>query len=107
MIRAVQCTEFAVVEKVNVDNGDRPKFQRRAKAKKLKEVLKLAKIRSPTLTANDQNKVLIETRYAGIQYPDALQAQGKILDTFSYSLFPNLTVFVFFWFRTIPSETTP
>ena len=85
MIRGVQCHEFALVEEVkDASKSKKSKFQKRLQPKKLREVLSLNEIKRPFLSKNDQNKVLIETRYAGIQYPDALQAKGL------YQVKPNL-----------------
>jgi NADPH2:quinone reductase len=70
MIQAVQVHEFAALEK-----GPKGTFRpRQPSSKKLREVLSLDSIPRPVLERQDQ--VVIETRYVGIQYPDALQAQG-------------------------------
>jgi NADPH2:quinone reductase len=64
-MNAVRCHKFAAF------NGKQllKKFQ------PLRSVLSLDEnIPKPQITA--QNQVLIETHYAGVQYPDALQAQG-------------------------------
>lgn len=47
--------------------------------KLLRSVLEMNEIPKPKLV---DNHVLIETHYAGIQYPDALQAQGLYQGTF-------------------------
>ncbi len=59
MIRAVQCHNFSS----------------ETSSQTLRDVLTLDSIAGPHLTLPDQ--VLIETYYVGIQYPDALQAQGR------------------------------
>ena len=66
-MRAVRCHRFAALDK-----SGKPIL----KPSPIRDVLSLEKIQSPTITAVDKNKVLISTHYAGIQYPDFLQAQG-------------------------------
>ena len=70
-MRAVRCHRFAALDK-----SGKPI----SKPSPIRDVLSLEKIPSPTLTAADadKNKVLISTHYAGIQYPDFLQAQGCV-----------------------------
>lgn len=68
MIRAVQCREFAAFKQTAAGE-----FVPR-QTLKLKEVLSLDTIPRPKLSKPDS--VLIQTSYTGIQYPDALQAQG-------------------------------
>ena len=69
-MRAVRCHRFAATSK---------------HISPIREVLRLEDLPLPTLHAeNDKNKVLISTHYAGIQYPDFLQAQGL------YQIKPNL-----------------
>ena len=72
-MRAVRCQRFAA------ENGSKH-------ISPIREVLRLEDLPLPTLHAeeNDKNKVLISTHYAGIQYPDFLQAQGL------YQIKPNL-----------------
>jgi NADPH:quinone reductase len=71
-IQAVRCHEFAAVEKQpDVDDDE---WKPRRPPKSLKEVLSLDTIPSPRLTK--PNQVLVQVHYAGIQYPDALQARG-------------------------------
>ena len=81
MIRAVQCHEFAALEreddKIKQSATTRPApatFRPRKDKKKLRDCLSLETIPRPKLNRPDQ--VLIQTHYAGVQYPDALQAQG-------------------------------
>jgi len=62
-MRAVRCNRFAA------ENGSS-----KHNISPIKEVLCLEDLPLPTLHA--ENKVLIQTHYAGIQYPDFLQAQG-------------------------------
>ena len=68
-MRAVRCHRFAALDK-----SGKPI----SKPSPIRDVLSLEKIPSPTITAADadKNKVLISTHYAGVQYPDFLQAQG-------------------------------
>jgi len=98
-IRAVRCHRFACVEGKSSstrtdpqhdEHGRRDKratraarFQRRLpRALRLKDCLSLDRIPFPseqliaTNTSTTETRVLIHTEYAGIQYPDALQAQG-------------------------------
>lgn len=63
-MRAVRCHRFAA------GSGSK-------RISPIRDVLRLEDLPLPTLHAeNDKNKVLISTHYAGIQYPDFLQAQG-------------------------------
>ena len=86
MIRVVQCHQFAAVEggesfspsssssstkKKKSHNARR--FRSRKQGLSLKQVLSLDFIPRPVLAPGN---VLIRTKYTGIQYPDALQAQG-------------------------------
>eukprot|EP00536_Pseudo-nitzschia_multiseries_P012842 jgi/Psemu1/209748/e_gw1.511.3.1 len=95
-IRAVRCHRFACVEEKSTDQKDnesfkigekraqattRTRFQRRLpKALRLKDCLSLDHLPYPSDHAVDnktrETRVLIRTEYVGIQYPDALQAQG-------------------------------
>jgi NADPH2:quinone reductase len=59
MIGAVQCHQFASLGKAPA---------------RLSSVLSLDRIPRPVLSSS--NGVLIQVKYAGVQYPDALQAQG-------------------------------
>jgi len=73
-MRAVRCHRFAA-------NSGSSKHN----ISPIREVLRLEDLPLPKLHANnDKNKVLISTHYAGIQYPDFLQAQGL------YQIKPNL-----------------
>uniref|UniRef100_A0A7S4VFA3 Enoyl reductase (ER) domain-containing protein n=1 Tax=Ditylum brightwellii TaxID=49249 RepID=A0A7S4VFA3_9STRA len=80
MIRAIQCHQFsAIAPKDNNNNtsnikNKRPLFQPRKQPLSLRQVLSLDYIPRPTLQSPDD--VLIKTKYVGVQYPDALQAQG-------------------------------
>lgn len=65
MMKAVRCHRFAALAS---DGKIMKKFE------PLRSVLKMDTVPIPTLKDNDS--VLIATSYAGIQYPDALQAQG-------------------------------
>lgn len=66
-MRAVRCHRFAAL-----DGAGKPV----ASASPVRDVLRLEEVPPPTLGDDGRNKVLISTRYAGIQYPDFLQAQG-------------------------------
>jgi len=67
-MKAVRCHRFAALDK----NG-KPVPSPSA----ILDVLHLEEIQPPTLRTDvDKNKVLISTHFAGIQYPDFLQAQG-------------------------------
>jgi NADPH:quinone reductase-like Zn-dependent oxidoreductase len=71
MMKAIRCHQFAAFQQ-NSHNGKR---QLLSQFKPLRSVLTLdANIPKPQITS--PNQVLIETHYAGVQYPDALQAQG-------------------------------
>jgi len=72
---AVQCHDFAAFTK------EQGKRQLRKQFQPLRSVLSLDTIPRPTLS---KSHVLIQTHYAGVQYPDALQAQGL------YQVQPNL-----------------
>lgn len=77
MIKAVQCHEFALVEQVKPEKQvqkHRIKYGKRLQPKKVRQVLSLDALPVPKLNKHDQ--VLIQTCYAGIQYPDFLQSQG-------------------------------
>lgn len=86
MIRAVQCHEFSAIEQVpnssssNNNKGSKQPilFRPRKQPKRLADVLSLDYIPRPRLSNNNNKNhgVLIKVSYAGIQYPDALQAQG-------------------------------
>ena len=64
LIQAVRCHRYA-----GLDKNGKPVTT----PDPLKDVLKLEEIPAPPCT---DSQVLIDTYYAGIQYPDALQAQG-------------------------------
>ena len=68
-MRAVRCHRFAALDKCG-----RPL----SAPTPIREVLSLDEVPPPTLNRDtiDRNKVLISTHYAGVQYPDFLQAQG-------------------------------
>jgi NADPH:quinone reductase len=68
-IRAVRCHQFAEVEN---QNGNW--IRRLSRPKRLKDVLSLDTIHCPQLS--NSNQVLVQVHFAGIQYPDALQARG-------------------------------
>jgi NADPH2:quinone reductase len=63
-MKAVVCTEFAGL------NADGRPAER---VKPICEVLRLNEIPSPSVGSND---VLVKVHFAGVQYPDLLQAQG-------------------------------
>lgn len=66
-MRSVRCHRFAALDKsVKPITTPSP----------IRNVIRLEEIQPPCLGADDRNKVLISTRYAGVQYPDFLQAQG-------------------------------
>mmetsp|Transcript_20958 Transcript_20958/g.61005 ORF Transcript_20958/g.61005 Transcript_20958/m.61005 type:complete len:364 (-) Transcript_20958:114-1205(-) len=66
MMRAVRCRRFAALDEAT--GGLLPEKL------PLRSVLSLESIPRPTLEGDDD--VLIRTQHAGVQYPDALQAQG-------------------------------
>lgn len=68
-MKAVQVTSFAAFSSTG---GGKPQLLK--KFRPLRSVLQMTNMETPKL--NQPNHVLIETHYAGIQYPDALQAQG-------------------------------
>jgi len=68
MMKAVQVQNFGAFTK-----DSRGKMKLLKKFQPLRSVLKMSEVAKPELV---ENHVLIETHYAGIQYPDALQAQG-------------------------------
>jgi NADPH2:quinone reductase len=67
MMKAVQCNAFAAFS----NTGGKLKLLETFKP--LRSVLQMNNVPKPKM---EPNHVLIETHYAGIQYPDALQAQG-------------------------------
>ena len=67
-MKAVQCHNFAAFSK---DHKGKLKLLKTFQP--LRSVLQMDEITKPKLV---DKHVLIETHYAGIQYPDALQAQG-------------------------------
>lgn len=68
-MKAVRCHQFAAIEET--EHGYRPRKHRL----KLRQALSLDTIPQPG-DSIQPNEVLIRTSYAGVQYPDALQAQG-------------------------------
>ena len=64
LIQAVRCHRYA-----GLDENGKPV----PTPDPLKDVLRLEEIPAPQCT---DGQVLIDTYYAGVQYPDALQAQG-------------------------------
>ncbi|KAL3941041.1 MAG: hypothetical protein SGBAC_004547 [Bacillariaceae sp.] len=80
MIQAVRCHDFASVEQLQSDDSQskrRRKFRPRKDTKQVGDILSLDAIPHPSLGGDrDDHSVLIKTCYAGIQYPDFLQAQG-------------------------------
>ena len=66
-MKAVQCHKFAAFSNTN------GKLKLLEKFAPLRSVLQMNEIPKPKLS---EHAVLIETHYAGVQYPDALQAQG-------------------------------
>jgi NADPH:quinone reductase len=92
-MQAVQCLEFSAVERVQggeVKEKDgaaattvtprkkyrRDTFRPRSQPLKLRQVLKLTTLPLPQPSDLAPTHVLIEVHYAGVQYPDALQAMG-------------------------------
>jgi NADPH2:quinone reductase len=67
MMKAVQCHAFAAFS----NSGGKPQLLKNFNS--LRSVLQMDIIPKPII---EPNHVIIETHYAGIQYPDALQAQG-------------------------------
>jgi NADPH2:quinone reductase len=91
VMKAVRCHRFASVQeqeadnKINTGGGNKKRhgrgtFQLRPKPLRLVECLTLDTVPFPELQTyskdDDEDGVLIETHFAGIQYPDFLQAQG-------------------------------
>lgn len=66
-MKAVRCHRFAAFTN---DGGN---FELRKVIEPIRQVFKLDEVPKPVI---EKNQVLIETHYAGIQYPDFLQAQG-------------------------------
>ena len=80
-IRAVRCHRFASVEQQSTEANQRqkrPSFRpRKPKPLRLRECLSLDEVEYPSLPKRAKGTwVVIQTEYAGIQYPDALQARG-------------------------------
>lgn len=91
-MRAVRCHRFADVEPTpktakqqqQRSNNRRPSFRpRKPGPLRLRDCLSLERLSLPTVVVpnnnNNNNKettIVIRTEYAGIQYPDALQARG-------------------------------
>lgn len=63
-MRAIRCHRFAALNKSGKPTSN---------PSSVRDVLRLEELPPPVL---DRNKVLISTHYAGVQYPDFLQAQG-------------------------------
>lgn len=64
-MRAVRCHRFAALDKGTGKPISSPS--------PIRDVLRLEEVPPPTLS---KNKVLVSTQYAGVQYPDYLQAMG-------------------------------
>lgn len=80
-MRAVRCHRFASVEEQppkEHQRQKRPSFRpRKPKPLRLRECLSLDEVKYPVLPERREGTwVIIKTEYAGIQYPDALQARG-------------------------------
>jgi NADPH:quinone reductase-like Zn-dependent oxidoreductase len=95
-MQAVQCLEFSAVERLpeeetkekngttatttttttTTNSRNRVSFRPRSKPLKLRQVLKLTTLPFPQPSSLPPTHVLIEVHYAGVQYPDALQAMG-------------------------------
>lgn len=80
-VKAVRCHRFADVELKPPNKTEqhiRPSFRpRKPKALRLRNCLTLDNVPSPTLPKKrNETWIAISTEYAGIQYPDALQARG-------------------------------
>ncbi len=80
-IKAVRCYRFADVEQRfpnTTQQHRRPSFRsRKPKSLRLRECLTLDEVPYPSLPKEtDETWIVIKTEYAGIQYPDALQARG-------------------------------
>jgi hypothetical protein len=70
MMRAVQCHAFSALETTTTTS-----LRPRPQPSRLRDVLSLTRLPRPLRTAHS-DEVLIRTSYVGVQYPDALQAQG-------------------------------
>ena len=68
MMRAIRCHRFAALDSSGRILKDASSYA------PLRSVLALEEIPQPII--EDPSDVLIQTHYAGVQYPDALQAQG-------------------------------
>lgn len=81
-VKAVRCHQFASVVPANNKNNNkrRPSFRpRQPQALRLRDCLSLDRVAYPSLPTQGKNKetwITIQTEYAGVQYPDALQARG-------------------------------
>ncbi|KAL3826925.1 hypothetical protein ACHAXA_006005 [Cyclostephanos tholiformis] len=79
-MRAVRCHRFAAIDAGRGGGGNGRTLQPPPHASlPIRDVLRLERVPAPVIrrdSAVDANKVLIRTRYAGIQYPDYLQAMG-------------------------------
>lgn len=75
-MQAVQCHEFAALKATTEGSKQTPSFQPRKSIAPLRTVLSLDRIPRPVLSSKNKSSVLIRVLYAGVQYPDALQAQG-------------------------------
>ena len=81
IVKAVRCHRFADVELKppnKTQQHTRPSFrQRKPKSLRLRDCLTLDAVPSPILPKKrNETWIAISTEYAGIQYPDALQARG-------------------------------
>ena len=80
-MRAVRCHRFASVEEEQPKEHQpqkRPSFRpRKPKPLRLRECLSLDEVEYPALPKRAKGTwAVIKTEYAGVQYPDALQARG-------------------------------
>jgi threonine dehydrogenase-like Zn-dependent dehydrogenase len=66
-IRAVRCHKFAAIEE---------NLAPRKPVLPLRSVLSLDHVPNPSLKEIKRDHVVVETSFAGVQYPDALQAKG-------------------------------
>jgi len=73
-MHAVRCHKFAALATKPSTNNTKSSYEILKKFLPIRSVLSLDTISKPKIT--DKNQVLIHTHYAGVQYPDALQAQG-------------------------------
>jgi len=81
VVKAIRCHRFADVEQKSSNTTQQQRRQsfrpRKPKSLRLRECLTLDKVPYPSLPKNtNETWIVIKTEYAGIQYPDALQARG-------------------------------